>query len=81
MLTVKKLKSRPRQFRRLVGLSGEEFDQLAEAVRPLYAAQEEYRLSRPGRQRAVGGGHPFGLALEERLLSTLCPPCCLIGFI
>ncbi len=71
MLTVKKLKSRPRQFRRLVGLSGEEFDQLAEAVRPLYAAKEEYRLSRPGRQRAVGGGHPFGLAREERLLSTL----------
>ena len=71
MMNVKKLQSRPSQFRRLLGLSVEEFNQLLGEVRPLYAAQEAQRLSRGVRQRAVGGGHPFKLALEERLLATL----------
>ena len=71
MMTVKKLQSRPSQFRRLVGLSVAEFNQLLEAVRPLYEIQEERRLSGRVRQRARGGGHPFSLALEERLLATL----------
>ncbi len=71
MMTVKKLQSRPGQFRRLVGLSVEEFKQLESAVRPLYEAQEEQRLSQRPRQRAVGGGHPFEMSVEERLLATL----------
>ena len=70
-MTAKKLRSRPRQFGRLVGLSVEEFDQLAGAVFPVYAVQEARRLGRAGRQRAVGGGHPFRLELEDRLLSVL----------
>ena len=71
MLNLKKLRSRPRQFRLLVGLSVEEFDQLMAQVVVPYAAQEERRLTRSTRRRAVGGGHPFTLSLEGRLLATL----------
>ncbi len=71
MMTVKKLQSRPGQFRRLLGLSVDEFTQLACAVRPLYEAQEERRLTQRPRVRAVGGGRPFTLSVEERLLATL----------
>lgn len=71
MLNIKKLRSRPRQFRLFVGLSVEEFDQLMAQVVLQYAAQEERRLTRSTRRRAVGGGHPFTLTLEARLLATL----------
>ena len=70
-MNLKKLQSRQSQFRRFVSLSVEEFNQLLGAVRPLYAAQEERRLSGRVCRRALGGGHPFKLALEERLLATL----------
>jgi len=71
MLNIKKLRSRPRQFRLFVGLSVEEFDQLMAQVVLQYASQEERRLTRSTRRRAVGGGHPFTLTLEARLLATL----------
>lgn len=70
MLTVARLRKQPRHFASFTGLSVEHFDTLLAALTPLYTAQERARQSRPTRQRAVGGGHPFTLELPERLLST-----------
>ena len=71
MLTVARLRRKPQYFRSFTGLSPEQFDTLLAAVQPRYEAQERARKSRPMRQRALGGGHPFHLALGERLLMTL----------
>jgi hypothetical protein len=46
MLKVSRLRSRPRQFHRLVGLQLEEFDVLLEAVRLAYPQQQEARLNK-----------------------------------
>ena len=69
MLNVSKLRVRERSFARLVGMKAAEFDVLVAAL-----AVEEARQradAAPGRLRAVGGGRPFTLALEERVLSAL----------
>ncbi len=71
MLTVARLRKHPRHFKSFTGLSVEQFDTLLASLRPLYEAQERARKSRPARQRAIGGGHPFSLKLPERLLMTL----------
>ncbi len=71
MLNVSRLRQRPREFARLVGLSVSEFDTLLEAVTGLYQEKEQVRLSRQTRVRAIGGGRRFALSLENRLLSTL----------
>ena len=71
MLNVPRLRQRPRQFARLVGLSVSQFDELLEAVRPLYEAHETTRLCARPRKRALGGGRNFALSLPDRLLATL----------
>lgn len=71
MLNVSRLRQRPREFARLVGLSVAEFDTLLEAVTSLYQEKEHARLSRETRRRAIGGGRRFALSLENRLPSTL----------
>ncbi|BCM91509.1 hypothetical protein IAD21_03384 [Abditibacteriota bacterium] len=69
MVNVSKLRVRERAFRRLVGLSVFEFDQLVAAVAQEEAAQRA-RCAAP-RVRAVGAGHPFALALPERVLAVV----------
>lgn len=71
MLTVARLRKQPRHFASFTGLSVEQFDTLLCALTPLYEARERARKSRPTRQRAIGGGHPFALEVPERLLMTL----------
>jgi DDE superfamily endonuclease/Helix-turn-helix of DDE superfamily endonuclease len=71
MLTVNKLRRKPRHFFSFVGLTPEEFDHLLCAVQPVYAEAEQVRLCSRERQRAQGGGGSFRLKLPERLLSTL----------
>lgn len=71
MLSVKKLRKRPRQFVRFTGLSVEQFDQLLAALAPVYQQREVQRLNRAGRRRELGAGHPFRLPLADRLLATL----------
>jgi hypothetical protein len=61
MLTVARLRKHPRHFKSFTGLSLEQFDTLLRTLSPLYQARECARKSRPGRQRAIGGGHPFSL--------------------
>jgi transposase len=70
MITYDKLKRKPRAFRSITGMSITEFDELYQRLIPAWARSERERLSRPDRQRAVGGGHPYSLGLKERLLMT-----------
>jgi hypothetical protein len=58
-------------FKSLTGLRLSEFEALVEDVLPLYQAAEIERLSRPNRQRAIGGGHPFELADRDHILLTV----------
>jgi hypothetical protein len=71
MLTVHKLRRRPRHFFSFTGLTPEEFDQLLGALHPVYEEAEQMRLCSRERRRAQDGGGTFTLKLPERLLSTL----------
>jgi hypothetical protein len=71
MITIAKLRRKPRHFRAFTGLSVAEFDTLLAHVAPAYEAAELAKRQRPQRQGALGSGHPFRLALSERLLMGL----------
>ncbi len=66
-----RLSRQPAVFRALTGLSRRQFDALFQDVAPRLAAAEQARLSRPGRQRAIGGGHPFALPPRDQVLLTV----------
>jgi hypothetical protein len=62
----------PKIFLSMTGLHLDEFDDLVEAVKPLYQAAELKRLSRPDRQRDLGGGdHPDLLPRDQLLLTVI----------
>lgn len=63
-----RLAAYPEVFRSLTGLSPGEFDALVSEVRPRLAEARRARLSRPGRRRAIGAGHPFGLEPRDQIL-------------
>lgn len=72
MLTYAKLAKTPAKFQRFTGLSVEAFEQLSEAVEPLWKASERKRLSSRTRQRVVGGGGRYKLAgFHDKLLVPL----------
>ena len=61
------LRKHPKTFVRLTGLSVEKFDALVAQLLPIFAQAEKKRLSRPNRQRAIGGGRRYALELGETL--------------
>lgn len=61
----------PRVFLTMTGLPLATFDELVRDLRPAYAAAEYARHDRPGRRRAIGGGHPFALGPRDQLLLTV----------
>jgi hypothetical protein len=71
MLTVKKLRRKPKHFHNFTGLTPEQFDELLAALEPLYAQAEHERLENPNRLRSRGAGRKFNLELPERLLMSL----------
>lgn len=71
MITLALLKKQPRLFKNLTGLSVSEFDKLQRDAAPVWAEWELNRLSRPGRQRTIGGGRKYSLDFKEQLLMTL----------
>jgi hypothetical protein len=71
MLTVKKLRRKPKHFHNFTGLTPEQFDQLLLALEPLYEEAQEERLENPNRLRSRGAGRKFELELPERLLMSL----------
>jgi hypothetical protein len=58
-------------FHAMTGLSVPQFDALVRDALPVYAAAEQTRHTRPDRQRAIGGGHPFTLAVRDHLLMAV----------
>jgi DDE superfamily endonuclease/Helix-turn-helix of DDE superfamily endonuclease len=71
MMTLARLRKKPRHFQSFTGLSVAEFDRLLAEVEPAYAAHLEEQRKRPDRQREVGGGHGFNLEVAERVLLGL----------
>ena len=61
----------PTVFKSLTGLRVPQFDDLVADVLPRYHAAERQRLNRPGRQRAIGAGHPFELDPCNQILLTV----------
>src|SRR5260370_34062186 len=65
------LSNYPNVWRAMTGLHQSEFDELVRDVRPEYAEAERARLSRAGRKRALGAGHPFALSDRDQILLTV----------
>jgi DDE superfamily endonuclease/Helix-turn-helix of DDE superfamily endonuclease len=71
MLRYKDLSRHPKVFQSMTGLRVAEFDELVAAVRPAFGREQEARLSRRPRQRALGGGRHFELAPKDQILLTV----------
>lgn len=68
-MNYQKLFRKPLVFARFTGLTIEEFQDLAKELKPLWQAAEVRRLSRPNRQRKIGGGRNYKLrSFEDKLL-------------
>jgi len=69
------LKGHPNVLHSLTGLRPKEFEQLVADIRSSLAASERKRLlkKRPEeeRKRAVGGGHPYALPVQEQILLSV----------
>lgn len=65
------LSRHPNVFQKCTGLTVSLFDDLLDDVLPVYLEAEERRLNRPQRQRAIGAGHPFELAVPDQVLLTV----------
>jgi DDE superfamily endonuclease/Helix-turn-helix of DDE superfamily endonuclease len=65
------LSTYPSIFLSMTGLRLDEFDDLVRDVRPLYEKAAIARLSRPDRQRGLGGGDHPDLAMRDQLLLTV----------
>jgi hypothetical protein len=68
ILQYAKLSRVPGVFRAMTGLTVAQFDVLYTDLLPHYRLAEQQRLSRPDRQRAIGGGTPFTLTPRDQLL-------------
>lgn len=71
MINYQRLSQKPKMFKNLTGATIDEFDELYRQTYPVWQQQEQDRLSRPNRQRAIGGGRKYELKFREQLLMTL----------
>lgn len=71
MLRYEQLCRRPGAVKALTGLSNGEFQALYKRFVPAWKEAERERLSRPDRQRAIGGGPNYKLELVDYLLMTI----------
>lgn len=71
MITLTKLRRKPRHFQKFTGLTLCEFDNLLTQVTLVYEQAQQERKQRPQRTRDLGAGRPFALSLPERLLMGL----------
>jgi hypothetical protein len=65
------LRQKPAIFKTMTGLSVALFDDLGWDLAPAYTAATVARRTRPGRQRAVGAGHPCRLPPRDEFLLTV----------
>ncbi len=68
ILQYTKLSRVPGVFRAMTGLTVAQFDLLYTDLLPHYTAAEQRRLTRPDRQRAIGGGNQFTLTARDQIL-------------
>jgi len=66
-----RLAKRPVTFKRLTGLSVEQFIKLLAEVLPLLVKAETKRLMKRERKRGIGAGEKYSLPVCDRLLMTL----------
>jgi hypothetical protein len=71
ILQYAKLTTHPAVFRSLTGMTVAAFDALLTDALPRYREAEQFRHTRPDRQRAIGGGSQFTLALRDHILLTV----------
>ena len=71
MLTFDRLQAKPAIFRAFTGVGVPEFEALLAQATPQRVESEQRRLTRPNRQRALGGGCKPKFMLREQLLVTL----------
>ena len=65
------LNDHPKIFLKMTGLRLHEFDQLVEEMHPQFTEAEHDRLSRPNRQREMGGGRHSKLDARDQILMTV----------
>ncbi len=56
MINYQRLSQKPEIFKNLTGATIDEFNELYRQTYPIWQQQEQERLSRRNRQRAIGGG-------------------------
>ena len=71
MLSYKKLSKKPRSFLSFTGVTRQQFNVILKDVKRNHRKQEERRLSKRKRQRAIGAGRKFDLELEDQLVMLL----------
>ena len=71
MITLNKLRRKPRHFQKFTGLTVTEFERVLAEVIPAYEQGEYQRRNRGEWTRRPGAGRPHALALPERLLMGL----------
>lgn len=71
MINYQRLSQKPKIFKNLTGATVHEFNELYHQTYPVWQQQEQERLSRPNRYRAIGGGRKYELKFREQLLLTL----------
>jgi hypothetical protein len=71
LLTFDRLRAKPTIFKTFTGVSVSEFETLLTRSTPLWVECEQQRLTRPNRQRALGGGCKPKFGLRDQLLVTL----------
>ena len=71
MITYENLSKKPGIFKGFTGVTIAEFEGLLEKATGVWVEQEQRRLDRPDRQRAMGGGCKPKFGLEGQLLVTL----------
>jgi hypothetical protein len=59
MNIVEKIMKDDKKSKRFLGLEKSKIEMLTTKMQPLWESSEKARLSRPGRQRAIGAGHPY----------------------
>jgi predicted transcriptional regulator len=65
------LKSQPKVFRNLSGITVEKYNILLKQLQPKYIKSETERFNKKNRERNIGGGRKKELDLEDQLLMTL----------
>ncbi len=71
MITLNKLRRKPRHFQKFTGLTLAEFEQVLLELTTSYELAERQRRNQGERTRKAGAGRPHSLTLPERLLMGL----------